>query len=343
MDTNQTAQTPEASEPEVAAPEVSAPEVNAPEVNAPKKAPAKKRRRRNSWWGVTLCLILAFGVFVSAAAGTGFLLLRNAVAGDIVHTVVEKTDVLSLEIGGTTVVEKVEEVLKSSGNETLASMTTDEIRAFAENAGLNDAMKNLLDQAQDYLMGNAESFEITPEQIIVLVEDNKQNIYDATGYEITDADLEQIEGVLEEHTETINQAATEVLANPAVKTTMTTVNVVISPYIPIACFAVCAVCILLMIPFLRRKEAVFVFSGMPALLLGGALTAVFALSSTITEFVIAQIPMPATMMTVARTVLSVIFEPILKAGIIAASVGVVFIIIHIILAVVLKVRHAKKA
>lgn len=307
------------------------------------KAPAKKRRRKNSWWGVTLCVFLAFGVFVSAAAGTGFLLLRNAVKGDIVHTVVEKTDVLSLEIGGTTVVEKVEEVLKSSGNETLAAMSPEEIRAFAENAGLDEALKGLLDQAQNYLTGNSESFEITPEQIIVLVEDNKQNIYDATGYEITEEDLEQIEGVLEEHTETINQAATEVLANPVVKTTMTTVNVVISPYIPIGCFAVCAVCVLLMIPLLRRKEGVFIFSGIPAILWGGALIAVFVLSSTITEFVIAQIPMSAAVMTVARTVLSAIFDPVLKAGIIAASAGAVFVIIYIVLAIVLKARYAKKA
>ena len=300
------------------------------------KAPAKKRRRKNSWWGVTLCVFLAFGVFVSAAAGTGFLLLGNAVKGDIVHTVVEKTDVLSLEIGGATVVEKVEEVLKSSGNETLAAMSPEEIRAFAENAGLDEALKGLLDQAQNYLTGNSESFEITPEQIIVLVEDNKQNIYDATGYEITEEDLEQIESVLEEHTEIINQAATEVLANPVVKTTMTTVNVVISPYIPIGCFAVCAVCVLLMIPLLRRKEGVFIFSGIPALLWGAVLGAIYGLSTTITEFVISNIPMPQTMLTVARTVLGVIFEPVLLAAIIAGSVGFIFIVLYIVLAIVMK-------
>ena len=307
-----------------------------------KSAPApKKRRRRNSWWGVTLCVFLAIGVFVSSAVGTGFLLLRNAVAGDIVHTVVEKTDVLSLEIGGSTVVEKVEEVLKSSGNETLASMSAEDIRAFAENAGLDDAMKDLLDKAQDYLAGNTDSFEITPEQIMVLVEDNKQNIYDATGYEITDEDLAQIEAVLSEHTETINQATTEILENPAVKTTMTTINVAISPYIPIGAFCVTVLCVLLMIPLLRRKEGVFIFSGIPALLWGAVLAVIYGLSATITEFVISRIPLSATMLTLARTVLGVIFEPILLAAIIAGSIGFVFIILYIVLAIVMKKKYAR--
>lgn len=305
-----------------------------PEIK-PSPAP-KKRRRRNSWWGVTLCVFLAMAVFVSAAIGTGFLLLRNAVAGDIVHTVVEKTDVLSLEIGGSTVAEKVEEVLKSSGNETLASMSADDIRAFAENAGLDDAMKDLLGKAQDYLAGKTDSFEITPEQIMVLVEDNKQNIYDATGYEITEEDLAQIEDALYEHTETINRATTEILENPVVKTTMTTIEVAISPYISIGAFAVTAFCILLMIPLLRRKEGVFIFSGIPVLLLGIVLGVIFALSTTITEFVISHIPMAPTMLTVARTVLGVIFEPVLTAGIIAGCTGFVFIVLYIVLAIVIK-------
>lgn len=296
----------------------------------------KKKRRKNSWWGVTLCVFLAIGVFVSSAVGTGFLLLRNAVAGDIVHTVVEKTDVLSLEIGGSTVAEKVEEVLKSSGNETLASMSAEEIRAFAENAGLDDAMKDMITKAQDYLAGNAESFEITPEQILVLIEDNKQNIYDATGYEITESDLTQIEEVLSEHTETINQATSEILANPAVKTTMTTINIAISPAIPAAAFGVAALCVLLMIPLLRRKEGVFIFSGIPVLLWGAVLGAIYGLSATITEFVISNIPMPQTMLTVARTVLGVIFEPVLLAAIIAGSVGFIFIVLYIVLAIVMK-------
>ncbi len=305
---------------------------------APEVKPAqKKRRRKNSWWGVTLCVFLAIAVFASAAVGTGFLLLRNAVAGDIVHTVVEKTDVLSLEIGGSTVVEKVEEVLKSSGNETLASMSTEDIYAFAENAGLDEAMQGLLSQAQDFLAGKTDSFEITPEQIMVLVEDNKQNIYDATGYEITEEDLTQIEEALTEHTETINQATEQILADPVVKTTMTTINVAISPYIPIAAFAVTAVCILLMIPLLRRKEGVFIFSGVPVLLLG----VIFALSTTITEFIISNIPMAPTMLTVARTVLGVIFEPVLIAAIIAGSVGLVFIVLYIVLAIVMKKKYAR--
>ena len=308
----------------------------------PEVKPAqKKRRRRNSWWGVTLCVFLAIAVFASAAVGTGFLLLRNAVAGDIVHTVVEKTDVLSLEIGGSTVVEKVEEVLKSSGNETLASMSTEDIYAFAENAGLDEAMQGLLSQAQDFLAGKTDSFEITPEQIMVLVEDNKQNIYDATGYEITEEDLTQIEEALTEHTETINQATEQILADPVVKTTMTTINVVISPYIPIAAFAVTAVCILLMIPLLRRKEGVFIFSGIPVLLWGIALGVIFTLSTTITEFIISYIPMAPTMLTVARTVLGVIFEPILLAAIIAGSVGLVFIVLYIVLAIVMKKKYAR--
>lgn len=305
-----------------------------PEIK-PSPAP-KKRRRKNSWWGVTLCVFLAIGVFISAAVGTGFLLLRNAVAGDIVHTVVEQTDVLSLEIDGSTVAEKVEEVLKSSGNETLASMSAEDIRAFAENAGLDDALKDLLDRAQDYLAGNAENFEITPEQIMVLVEDNKQNIYDATGYEITDKDLEQIESALSEHTETINKATAEILADPVVKTTITSVNVVISPYISVGAFAVTAVCILLMIPLLRRKEGVFIFSGIPALLWGVILAVVYGLSATITEFVISKIPLSATMLTLARTVLNVVFEPVLTAGIIAGSIGLVFIVLYIVLAIVMK-------
>lgn len=308
----------------------------------PEVKPAqKKRRRRNSWWGVTLCVFLAIAVFASAAVGTGFLLLRNAVAGDIVHTVVEKTDVLSLEIGGSTVVEKVEEVLKSSGNETLASMSTEDIYAFAENAGLDEAMQGLLSQAQDFLAGKTDSFEITPEQIMVLVEDNKQNIYDATGYEITEEDLTQIEEALTEHTETINQATEQILADPVVKTTMTTINVAISPYIPIAAFAVTAVCILLMIPLLRRKEGVFIFSGIPVLLWGIALGVIFTLSTTITEFIISYIPMAPTMLTVARTVLGVIFEPILLAAIIAGSVGLVFIVLYIVLAIVMKKKYAR--
>ena len=308
----------------------------------PEVKPAqKKRRRRNSWWGVTLCVFLAIAVFASAAVGTGFLLLRNAVAGDIVHTVVEKTDVLSLEIGGSTVVEKVEEVLKSSGNETLASMSTEDIYAFAENAGLDEAMQGLLSQAQDFLAGKTDSFEITPEQIMVLVEDNKQNIYDATGYEITEEDLTQIEEALTEHTETINQATEQILADPVVKTTMTTINVAISPYIPIAAFAVTAVCILLMIPLLRRKEGVFIFSGIPVLLWGIALGVIFTLSTTITEFIISNIPMAPTMLTVARTVLGVIFEPILLAAIIAGSIGLVFIVLYIVLAIVMKKKYAR--
>lgn len=309
---------------------------------APEVKPAqKKRRRKNSWWGVTLCVFLAIAVFASAAVGTGFLLLRNAVAGDIVHTVVEKTDVLSLEIGGSTVVEKVEEVLKSSGNETLASMSTEDIYAFAENAGLDEAMQGLLSQAQDFLAGKTDSFEITPEQIMVLVEDNKQNIYDATGYEITEEDLTQIEEALTEHTETINQATEQILADPVVKTTMTTINVAISPYIPIAAFAVTAVCILLMIPLLRRKEGVFIFSGVPVLLWGIALGVIFALSTTITEFIISNIPMAPTMLTVARTVLGVIFEPVPIAAIIAGSVGLVFIVLYIVLAIVMKKKYAR--
>ncbi len=305
-----------------------------PEIK-PSPAP-KKRRRKNSWWGVTLCTFLAMGVFVSSAVGTGFLLLRNAVAGDIVHTVVEQTDVLSLEIDGSTVVEKVEEVLKSSGSEALASMSAEDIRAFAESAGLDDALKDLLDKAQDYLAGNAEGFEITPEQIMVLVEDNRQNIYEATGYEITDEDLKQIENALSQHTETINKATAEILENPAVKTTVTSINVVVSPYLSIGAFIVTAVCVLLMIPLLRRKEGVFIFSGIPALLWGVILAVVYALSATITEFVISKIPLSATMLTLARTVLNVVFEPVLTSGIIAGSIGLVFIVLYIVLAIVIK-------
>ena len=121
-----------------------------------------------------------------------------------------------------------------------------------------------------------------------------------------------------------------------VKTTITSVNVVISPYISVGAFAVTAVCILLMIPLLRRKEGVFIFSGIPALLWGVILAVVYGLSATITEFVISKIPLSATMLTLARTVLNVIFEPVLTAGIIAGSIGLVFIVLYIVLAIVMK-------
>ncbi len=291
----------------------------------------KKRRRRNSAWSVILCVFLAIGVFLTCLAGSGFVLLGNAVNGRTIETVVEKTDILSIPVGDGTVIDKVEEVFKNSGNETLAAMDADEIRAIAEQAGLNEALSGILDQAAGYLTGEYESIDISADQIIVIIEDNIENIYEATGYRITEKDLEQIKSALSEHTEEINQAAAEMMSDPVMQTTVSTVRFAVGPTVPIVTFGLAGLFTIIMVLVLRRKEGTFMYVGIPALLIGIVYFAVYGMSSTIKAFVFSYVPMSATVTNIAETVISVILNPVLYTAIIAAVAGVVCIILYIVI------------
>lgn len=295
------------------------------------KPQPKKRRRRNSAWSVALCVFLAIGVFFTCLAGSAFVLLGNAVNGKTIRTVVEKTDILSVPVGDGTVLDKVEEVFKNSGSEALAALDSEEIRAIAEQAGLNEALSGLLNQTAGYLTGEYENINISAEQIMVIIEDNIENIYEATGYEITENDLEQIEKALGEHTETINQAATEMLADPVMQTTVSTVRFAVGPTVPVTAFVIAGVFALIMLLVLRRKEGVFMYVGIPVLLIGAVYFVIYGMSSTIKTLLFSYAPMSATVTNIAETVISVILNPLLYTAIICAATGAVCIILFIVI------------
>lgn len=295
----------------------------------------KKRRRRNSAWSVILCVFLAIGVFLTCLAGSAFVLLGNAVNGRTIETVVEKTDILSIPVGEGTVIDKVEEVFKNSGNEALAKLDAEQIRAIAEQAGLNEALSGLLNQAAGYLTGDYEDISISADQIIVIIEDNIENIYEATGYRITDEDLKAIREALSQHTEEINQAANEMMSDPVMQTTVSTVRFAVGPTVPAITFGLAAFFTLIMVLILRRKEGTFMFVGIPAILIGVVYFVIYGTSSTIKALLFSYVPMSATVTNIAETVISVILTPILYTAIICAAAGVVCIILYVVIHVLI--------
>lgn len=300
------------------------------------KPQPKKRRRRNPAWAVILCVFLAIGVFLTSLAGSAFVLLGNAVNGKTIETVVEKTDILSVPVGDGTVLDTVEEMFKNSGSEALAALNSEEIRAIAEQAGLSEALSGLLDQATGYLTGKYENIEISADQIMVIIEDNIENIYEATGYRITESDLEKIRAALGEHTEEINQAAAEIMADPIMKTTVSTVRFAVGPTVPVITFGVAGLFIVIMILVLRRKEGAFLYAGIPVLLIGVVYGVIYGMSSTIKALIFSYVPVSATVANIAETVISVILNPILYTAIICACVGVVSVILYIVIHSIIK-------
>lgn len=295
----------------------------------------KKRRRKNSVWSVILCVFLSIGIFLTCLAGSAFVLLGNAVNGKTIETVVEKTDILSIPVGDGTVIDKVEEVFKNSGNETLAAMSAEEIRALAEQAGLNQALSGLLDQAAGYLTGEYEDISVSADQIMVIIEDNIENIYEATGYRITEEDLKTIREALTEHTEEINQAATEMMTDPVMQTTVSTVRFAVGPTVPAVTFGIAGGFLIIVLLILRRKEGTFLCAGIPALLIGILYFVVYGASSSIKALLFSYVSMSATVTNIAETVISVILTPILYTAIICAAVGIVCIVLYVVIHVII--------
>ncbi len=312
---------------------------------ADEKRPAPKKRRKNAWWAVILCVILAFGIFFSATMGTGFVLLRQALSSATIETVVKDVDIFSIPIEDGTVLDKVEEVFKESGNEYLENMTAEDIRRIAEEAGLQEQLSNVMSQVSDLLTGKTTEIDISAEQIMVLVEDNIDLIEETTGYRLTKDDLAQLESVITEHTETIteelNQQAAILLEEPAVKTTVTTVQIAVSPVIPIAAFGVTALCALLVLLLLRRKEGVFMYVGIPTLILGIILGVAYGGSELIKAYALAMVRIPASMTAIVNSVIAAILNPVLYAAIICGAVGVVCIILFIIIKICVGRKYKK--
>lgn len=299
-----------------------------------------KKRRKNPWWAVVLCVFLAMGVFFSAAMGTGFVLLRRAISSATIETVVKEVDIFSIPVGNGTVLDKVEEAFKQSGNETLAEFTAEDIQRIAEEAGLQDALSDIVGQVSDLLTGKTTELDISAEQIMVLIEDNADLIEETTGHRLTEDDLAQLEAALTEQTEAItreiNEQAAVMLSDPTVKTTVTTVQIAVSPTIPVVAFIVTGVCVLLVFVLLRRKEGTFMYAGIPTLILGIVLGMAYGGSEIIKSYALAMIPVPASMTAVINSVIKAILDPVLYASVICAVTGIVCIIAFIILKVCIK-------
>lgn len=325
--------------------ECPAPQAEVKASPAPEKKPAPKRRRKNAWWAVILCVILSFAIFFSATMGTGFVLLRQAVSSATIETVVKDVDIFSIPIENGTVLDKVEEVFKESGNEYLENMTAEDIRRIAEEAGLQEELSGIMSQVSDLLTGKTTELDISAEQLMVLVEDNIDLIEETTGYRLTEDDLAQLEVVLTEQTEAItqeiNKQAAVLLEEPAVKTTVTTVQIAVSPVIPTVAFIVTGVCILLVLLLLRRKEGVFMYTGIPVLILAVVLGMAYSGSELIKTYALAMVTIPASMTAIVNSVIAAILTPVLYAAIICAAVGVVCIILFIIIKICVGRKHKK--
>jgi len=300
-----------------------------------KPAPVVRKRRKNPWWAVVLSVFLAFGIFFSAAFGTGFVLLRQAISSATIETVVKDVDIFSIPIDDGTVLDKVEEVFKESGNEYLENMTTEDIQRIAEEAGLQDALSDIMGQVSDLMTGKTTEIDISAEQLMVLVEDNLDLIEETTGYRLTEDDLDSLETVLTEQTEAItkeiNEQAAVLLEQPAVKTTMTTVKIAISPAIPIAAFVVTGLCVLFVLLLLRRKEGTFMYAGIPALILAIILGVIYGGAEVIKAYALAMISVPDTILAMVDSIIAAVLNPVMYAAIICGAVGIVCIILFIVL------------
>lgn len=296
----------------------------------------KKKRRRNAWWATVLSIFLTIIMLFALSVGCAVTFVRAAFSDGVIEAVVEKTDILSIPVGDGTVLDAVEDVLKSSGNEALENMDAEEIRALAEKAKLNELLSSVLGQAGGFITGETEKIEISAEQITALLEQNKENIYDATGYYITEEDLETFEAEINTYTEEINTITEQMFEDPATKATVSTFRFVVGPTIPIAAFSVAGVCALLMLAMLRRRETTFLFISVAGFLLGGALFGIYGGSEAVKNIIFGNFPIPEGYAAIADNIFSAVLNPVFNGAIIATVSAAVLLILYIVIACIMK-------
>lgn len=298
-------------------------------------------RRKNSAVSIVFSVLLTIALVFSATVGICFLLLRNALSGKVIETAVQttiqNTDILEMPIGDSgTVVEAVEDVFKSTGNEQLAQLTTEEIKELAKEAGLDEAVTRLLNQFSGYLTGEQSEFSISTEEIMDIINDNLDGIESATGYRPTQEDLSIIETTLDEQTEEINRVATEVLSAPTVSTTVTTVRFAVGPTVPVIMGVVSALCILIILLILRRKEGVFLFTGIASAVVALFFGAAYVFSDVILSAVVSSAQLNATVLAVIDTVMAAVMSPVLTTVIILAGIFALCIALYVTVAILMK-------
>ena len=138
------------------------------------------------------------------------------------------------------------------------SFTPQAIENIMNNSSIQSYLALAVNQYGQFLTGNGTSDKVSAKDVAEIVEKNKDVIYEYTGYEITEENIDKLEEKLNENKELLavfNPSKT-LSSNSAIEM----VSVFMSPVITVVLFVMITVFIILLALFTRRLRFTFVTS-----------------------------------------------------------------------------------
>lgn len=295
-------------------------------VAAPVAAPVVRTRPKSSIvakiFSVLLCIILVVDVFGILAC----LSLRKSISANAIKNALEEIDILEFPYDNeNTVLEMIEEQYKETGED----ISAEEIREALDESKAYSELKNIAVDFVGYVLGDSGSQLPDADNLRDLVED----LCDDLDYEMTDADLAELDVMLEDFEDAMDEFKDSTLEDVP---ELAEVEAVLSTLVIGVLGAVAALIVLLILLMNRRRYATFSYMGVSTLIAGGMCYAVGALSDMVIK---AMGENDASAEYILDAFGGMFTGSFARVGLIGAGVGAALIIVYIICSAISKKKY----
>lgn len=290
-------------------------------------------------------ILLSALIFFNIVSGVGVLIVQSLISEENIRSLCDDTDLSDLRVGNLINFDGLEDVSDGSTLPQWISanldpvavskygMTADGVAEILEKSTLKDFVRDNLLEAAAYMRGDEADASITVDEMIKLLEDNADVIYNATGYKFIDEDYDNFRAFLKdsgafEDSDTLSLASDGGLSVRGIRLGMSVYALVILGVITL---------VMIIILFILNRQtlrSVLLYTGIPLTLAGLFFTVCGIGAGLFTELACSDSGFDVRF---AEKTVGTVRTTMILSGLCALLTGAVLIIIFVI-AVCLKKR-----